>query len=130
MKHLTMIIASVLAVDAALGACLPSPEERKTITVETCEVIVPSRLPQVSRMIENADDFNKDLLQTSYTGILLETADAKYFVNADLARSCSAFPEGEPVEVMIEKACCDGDPNAPCLLGISEYISDYGSRRR
>ena len=43
------------------------------------------------------------------------------FVDVKEAKNCKAL--GLKIMATLNQACCDGDPNPPCLLGTSEYLT-------
>ena len=46
------------------------------------------------------------------------------------ANVCAGFPKGLVIDVTVDFACCDGDPNPPCLLGFVEFFLSVSALRR
>ena len=50
--------------------------------------------------------------------------NAQVFYQTTAKEPCTLLKPGTQKKAISTAACCDGDPNAPCLLGFSEYIYD------
>ncbi len=62
---------------------------------------------------------------SQYQGLEIETENLKLFVPIDLKSRCSEINRVQSVTLQVSHACCDGDPNPPCLLGYSGYVVSF-----
>lgn len=123
--------------------CLFSEEQNVSITVLSCFYHDPAGenslvREHVSRM--SMTDEQKNAILERYAGIIVsvsgEFTDPKcesgeidclrprvdYFYPTQDRDACNQFPKDEAVSVAVIKACCDGDPNPPCMMGFSNLI--------
>lgn len=49
------------------------------------------------------------------------------FVDLKEAKNCKAL--GLKLIATLNQACCDGDPNPPCLLGTSDYLTGIEAKQ-
>jgi len=48
----------------------------------------------------------------------------RYFLASQDPEVFSDFSQGDLLDVTVESACCDGDPNPPYYLGFAEYLTE------
>jgi hypothetical protein len=108
------------------------------VRVVECSVVDPHKVP---RLVEFADIYPKGFPEKnqenaraevrevldSYRGALIRVEydhghKEKLFFPSKEIDSCKQFPKGRAMSIVVEQACCDGDPNPPCFLGIRDYI--------
>lgn len=123
--------------------CVASPEQTVSIKVLSCiyhdpaggNSLVKERVNQMSMT-----DEQKNAILKSYAGVIVSTSGEfkdprcesgeiaclrpriDYFYPTEDRNACSQFPKDQTVQVPVTKACCDGDPNPPCLMGFSHII--------
>lgn len=119
------------------SSCAKREPTKKRIKIDSCEVIDPYH---VSRLKDFAERYPKGFVESyrkeaekevqdimeSYKGaILIERQGGntfKYFLASKDKQVCNKFDKGKLMNVVIDFACCDGDPNPPCYLGLGSYV--------
>lgn len=126
MRLCVVIIAvSIFWSQTTLALCMRVPVKTKEISVVSCETLIPSTHPRIGPYIEGIRDLDqRRLFELSYTGAIITATDKTYFMLDIRLSACSELNQGDTIQVKVSTACCDGDPNFPCLLGISEHISE------
>jgi hypothetical protein len=117
--------------------CLAHKPTESVITVDQCDVIVPEAEPRLKAFAEN---YRKSFVESgraeaertvarildSYRGaILVQQRDGvaeRIFFSSKDPKVCSTLRKRAKIRVLINDACCDGDPNPPCYLGLTAYI--------
>ena len=137
-RLLGVLLLLLSCVPNAWGDCLSGGPVTKVVTVESCKVVEPYAVPELQRFAERyqrgwvggaarkiAKQRVHDIME-SYKGAVLigkqEGTTANYFLPSKDKRVCSQFKQGQVWNVVIEAACCDGDPNPPCYLGFNSFI--------
>ena len=111
--------------------------------MQTCRLINPD---SEDKIIEFADryvnsfhwsvreEYAKEAreIAEAYRGALIETLKAgeRFFYPSQEENVCAGFPKGSMIDVTVDFACCDGDPNPPCLLGFAEFFLSVSARRQ
>jgi hypothetical protein len=125
------IIGYWILTQSILASCLPPPVFQETFEILSCEVVNLNKLQPPP---------NWQGL-SSYQGVILHIAilsnakknsqkadslpmKTQVFYQTTANQACVAFKQGTKRKGIRTAACCDGDPNSPCLLGFSEYV--YG----
>jgi hypothetical protein len=54
---------------------------------------------------------------------------SQLFLNTHEARPCDGLPVGTWLRATVQSACCDGDPNPPCYLGLRNYVERIVKKR-
>ncbi len=137
-KTLLILVTIPLFISYAWGTCVnPKPIE-KTIIIDVCEVIDPYQVPRLKTFVEQypkgfTESYKKEgekevqRIMESYEGaILVEKGGSKtekYFISSKDKKICETYKKGATVAALVDFACCDGDPNPPCYLGFSGYVS-------
>lgn len=91
----------------------------------SCAYAPPKQVAMVVHACTTVD--TAKLKAPSYGGLLLEgTRDglgARVWVPASEKLTCLAFKPKAEIHGKLALACCDGDPNPPCLLGTGEILT-------
>lgn len=121
-----LCMASILWSQTSLAACLYVPEQQLQLTVQSCETIDPRVHPRLSGYIGNGQSSDWEArIERSYSGALITAADGTYFLSDDTLSACDSISRGARLDAKVGTACCDGDPNSPCILGTSKYIIEH-----
>jgi len=126
----------LLSSPIAHASCLASAAQQVTFELLSCETVDLGKLHPPSNW--------KNL--SSYQGVVLEVdilpndknkspSDKRALIPQAVGRTrvfladkeknaCHAWKPGVKRTGTLSWACCDGDPNAPCLLGFAEYVYD------
>ena len=141
MKRYAILLTGLmlLAVPAvAKASCVATPPHETTIEVDSCERIIQDRVPRVEEFRKRyAQAFvpdrraeyqqQADKVAESYRGAIVRVQSEgqliPYFLPSNNLNICDHYKKGIVVQVTIDKACCDGDPNPPCYLGFSQFIT-------
>jgi hypothetical protein len=94
----------------AHASCRAMASKQVVVTVDACTTVDTTKIAT-----------------KGYDGVLLEGAidgdPAKVFVPASEKLTCGKVKPKTKVAGKLDWACCDGDPNPPCLLGTSQYLT-------
>ena len=97
------------------------PEDKTIKTnVLSCRNVNPVKEIKNLSSLNNSERIIKE-----YNGHELNTSFGKIFVHSYFNLTCSDFNKEKESKITIRYACCDGDPNVPCLLGYSELLIKY-----
>jgi len=118
--------------------CSISRPEERVLTVQSCRLVDPY---QVKKIMEFADRYPESFVGSareqfvkeaqgiveSYRGAVIEEATKEggqnqYFYSSKDMNICAKFPQEIQIKALVASACCDGDPNPPCYLGLRAYI--------
>lgn len=109
-----------------MAACVYVPEMQMQLTVQSCEAIDPRTHPRLASYIGNGQSSEREArIERSYTGALITASGGTYFLSDDSLSACDSLTRGARLDARIGTACCDGDPNSPCILGTSKYIVEH-----
>ncbi len=139
LRHAMKILILVVSLPVAVyGSCVLPPPRETTIPIRNCTLVKPHKHPEITafakRYVESfhwstREYYTKEAQEivNSYRGALIETRNednsvATHFYPNEDDNVCTRFRKGANVKVVLRSACCDGDPNPPCLLGISSYV--------
>jgi len=107
LKRFLVLVA--LTGDAAAECEAVKPVQAK-LEVASCKAVDTSKLDAEFR--------------AEYTGVLVTTkTKLTGFVHASQKLDCSALQPNTRFDAKIETACCDGDPNVPCLVSARKIFS-------
>jgi len=125
MKYVSVIfLITMLWSQVSMAACSYVPIEQLRISVQSCQLIEPRNHPKFDYYfgyITNSRQAKR--FESSYTGALISTASTTYFRRDSSLSTCDTLNRDDLINVSVGTACCDGDPNAPCVLGTSKYIT-------
>ena len=140
MIRMILILAFVVSgTTSTWGSCAPGKPVRKKLTVESCEVVDPYGVQRLSEFAERypqgfVESYRGEARQTvkeileSYRGAVLTENEGvntvRYFLAGQDLEVCSEFEQGDVLNVSVEFACCDGDPNPPCYLGFGSFLTE------
>ena len=140
----TTILVSVLNsfyLPYAWGKCSKRQQTDKVVKIESCEVVDPYQVPRLNEFAERypegfVESYRKRAekevqgIMESYRGAILIEKEGentvKYFLPSEDREVCNKFDKGKVIDVVIGFACCDGDPNPPCYLGLGSYVVKVG----
>jgi hypothetical protein len=118
------------------ASCLPSPSYQETFTVLSCaEVNLNSLytppnwqgLASYQGVILDINTVSKARMPKRKTYNSTQAnlpKQQRVFYYTTEKQPCASLSLATKLTGIMAAACCDGDPNAPCLLGFSEYIYD------
>jgi len=132
----------IFAAGRAFSDCDLHPPAAATLTVVSCRSIDPAQEKKLQTWAEryplgfvesSREQMAEEARQMveAYRGAVVEaTAEGeglnRYFYPSKDAQVCQQFGPGAVLHVEVGGACCDGDPNPPCFLGIRHYITPLG----
>lgn len=110
-------IAITVMRDAHASCAYREPHAFKA-RIKSCQVVDTSAV-KIKRSAER------------YGGLILsvddgQNADTKVWIPEREGASCNALRAKSELRGTISFACCDGDPNPPCLLGTSNILTEVG----
>ena len=135
---LTIIFLTINSdVFADCGGPKSHPKE-EGFTIENCRIVNPSKENNIMHFNKNYSDSIGKSAETlqhakkildSYKGIVIQATNSSgasnpYFYAEHNGNQCRDFKKGQQIKAIVEMACCDGDPNPPCYLGMKEYFMD------
>ncbi|MDA2923315.1 hypothetical protein MYX65_01450 [Acidobacteria bacterium AH-259-L09] len=119
------------------SSCAEREPIKKSIKIDSCEVVVPYDVPRLNDFAERypkgfvesyrkeAEKTVQDIMESYQGAILIEEQGGntfKYFLASKDKQVCNKLDNGKLLNVVIDFACCDGDPNPPCYLGLASYV--------
>ena len=121
------------------GSCAAREPVNKNLRVDSCQVVDPHEVPRLSDFAKRypqgfVESYRQEAEKTveeilrSYRGAMLTEVQGentlRYFLASLDPEVCSEFSQGDLLDVTVDSACCDGDPNPPCYLGFAEYLTE------
>jgi hypothetical protein len=136
-RRVIILLSAMMPIAPVWAACAGGGPSEVVVTVDQCELVVPENNPELKaitdRYLKSSRESDRPeaemraaRLLDSYRGALLVENGARikvrtFFPSKD-AKICSRFKKGQKIRALVSHACCDGDPNPPCYLGLSAYI--------
>ncbi len=122
-----VVLGSLAAGQRGYADCrVREPKPTVRILIRACEV-APTEIRRPRVVVDEPREtrVGSEAVQLgeSYRGVLV-TAEVRgrsqrYLYQTSDVTACKRFPRGQEFLATLEFACCDGDPNPPCLLGLS-----------
>jgi len=132
---LSALLCAGFAAPASADCMILPPQEPATFTVKECRMIDPQTEPVLRNFVErwvrsftaHQDEYRREaeaIAETYRGAVLTVEIDGRERQLFDRGRKdlCPRFDSLPTMTAFIHRACCDGDPNVPCLLDIEEYI--------
>lgn len=120
------ITLSLYALPAMADCVSAQPAKKQTLLVSACQATSPKDLQSHIDTWMGKQTIAGDLFKTHhYAGSVIAAQlgeDQRTFFLAEHHGTCEQIKLGQPLVATIGQACCDGDPNAPCYLGLSEFL--------
>ena len=91
-----------------------------------CEAVKPVQAKLEVVSCKSVDTSKLDAeFRAEYSGVLVTTTTKLTgFVSAAQKLECSALKPKAKFDAKVETACCDGDPNVPCLVSARKIFSN------
>ncbi len=137
----TLVVALLAAATRADAMCEWSPPRRVVLKVTACQQVTPEQSKGLMRW---AAEYPRQYVESAraeaaaraektvagYRGVVVVakawengcTPASDYFAVPSVAKECSTFAAGRKLTATIEHACGDGDPGAPCYIGLDRKI--------
>lgn len=112
-KLLAPAFAVLLASGVARASCAPTEPQSVQFKVDGCKSVDTSKIKE----------------STGYAGLIVTgkdqatKAEINAWVSENEGRTCEKLRK-RVVAGTLTQACCDGDPNPPCLLAMSARLKD------
>ena len=113
--------------------------KEEVFTVEHCRIVDPSKEKRIvkfnkdyAQSMGNAEDIRRhdQKVLNAYRGVVIEAKDSsgvsKSYFLGDTSKSlyefCGHLKKKQEIKGIVGQACCDGDSNPPCFLGIKDFF--------
>ena len=100
--------------------CFVPPDTTIKTTVLSCRSVNPIKEIKNLNSLSNKNEIIKE-----YNGYELKTKSGKIFLSSYLKLTCEDINKDKESIITLSFSCCDGNTNAPCLLGYSEVLLKY-----
>lgn len=138
LRQLFFVCSMLFFLNQALHAsCLPPPSYQVTFEILSCEEVDLNSLrppPNWQGLLSyqgvilhiNILSAEKTKRGNSYHNLAVEPLPKKtrVFYQTTEKEPCTSLSSGTKRKGIRTWACCDGDPNSPCLLDMSDYVYD------
>jgi hypothetical protein len=106
-------LATLATTPPVAASCAHTPAREVALVVSSCATSALTN-PDLAKYADR------------YAGVVIEAEEGTAKVKAWIPRSegvdCRALVPGAAVRATLEHACCDGEANPPCYLGIGQYL--------
>jgi hypothetical protein len=112
-RFLVPIALTLFAPSAVDASCSRTPTATVKLDITSCKAVDTSTIDAQ--------------YQASYTGVLVTGNTGKKTITAFVHESqkldCKTLKPKAQISASMDHACCDGDPNAPCLVDTSAILT-------
>ena len=117
LSHYVLIALLAVPAGRASASCRAMKSKSVVVAVDACTTVDTSKIKTAG-----------------YDGVVLDGSidgdPVKVFVPASEKLTCGKVKPKVKVAGKLDWACCDGDPNPPCLLGTSQYLTQVAIKDR
>jgi len=121
MKRIVVIAVMSLCVRASEShaSCAPMPAQQVTLVVDTCTAVDTS----TARLASRAKQYAGIVLDGTLTAGTSKPSATRVWVPASEKLTCAQVVPASTITATLSFACCDGDPNAPCMIDTSSILT-------
>jgi MYXO-CTERM domain-containing protein len=117
-----LVASAALAASAEARASCSAVEPRPVkISVATCKAVDAATIEE--SITKKYGDPAEKYAGTLLTGTEANGSAIEAWIPAAEGADCSTISEGATITGTVDHACCDGDPNPPCLLHTSVILT-------